>query len=385
MSPQQAQSIQARQAASQSMLNVLISQEASEMSFEEWTEGGAGNASFNALLRKSETLNERLRKKEPPPTEENAETEEIPSDIEVISDASKTAEEFEKRNPELKAKNLIVLKDRLTESDTEEDIIAKTMESYPDPMLAEEALDFVIAISNADFAAKLKRARDKLSERYARQIKASRNIFEEARAFSEEGLGSAESLRTLYHHYADNPKDPLETFEEMRSKYSFQQMRKVLAFLLHSLGCDLRSKGPSIDPGQLYRLVTETRNLQAIWGVYRFFIQRDKSFDKNLQRYGMLPKKKITFDQFAILLMQYLKDRYPSPEKVLLFPSQLGLNDELLGQQLLLNYIRESLRHVAPRLFRSPQHRQEVIDSFLEALDNIEDRMEEEEEEEEPK
>jgi len=45
--------------------------------------------------------------------------------------------------------------------------------------------------------------------------------------------------------------------------------------------------------------------------------------------------------------------------------------------------MRDAVRGVAPRLFRSNQHRHDVLMSFIEALEELEDRLEEGAEEEE--
>jgi len=45
--------------------------------------------------------------------------------------------------------------------------------------------------------------------------------------------------------------------------------------------------------------------------------------------------------------------------------------------------MRDAVRGVAPKLFRSEQHRHDVLMSFLEALEELEDQIEEAEQENE--
>jgi type III secretion protein W len=90
----------------------------------------------------------------------------------------------------------------------------------------------------------------------------------------------------------------------------------------------------------------------------------------------------LTFEMLAKIFVQYLKERYPSMDKVLALAAKLGLSDEELEQIIVFTQMRDAIRGVAPKLFKSEQHRQDVLMSFLEALEDLEERLEEEEEEE---
>jgi len=62
---------------------------------------------------------------------------------------------------------------------------------------------------------------------------------------------------------------------------------------------------------------------------------------------------------------------------------KLGLSYDEMSQIIIFGQMRDAVRGVAPRLFRSNQHRHDVLMSFIEALEELEDRLEEEEDEEE--
>ena len=109
-------------------------------------------------------------------------------------------------------------------------------------------------------------------------------------------------------------------------------MKTLIDFFLHSLGSDLKSKGPSIDHAELHRLMSETRKLQAILGIFRFFKSRMALIASAFFRQGLALPGRISFEELAKLFMKFLQERYPAPEKVLQMAIQLGLAEEWLAQ-----------------------------------------------------
>lgn len=187
-------------------------------------------------------------------------------------------DEFERRNPELKSRSLIALRERIKPDDSPEEILQKVKESYPDVTLADEALDFLLETTDGDLFLHVKDAKEKLHQTSEREIIAGKNISELAR--ETEGLGTPTSLRDLYRNITLSQKEAPGLFEELSRLYPFNQLKKVFKFLFHSLGSDMKSKGPSIPRGQLFVLMKQTRTLQAILGVYRFFAGRMKLVQK---------------------------------------------------------------------------------------------------------
>jgi type III secretion protein W len=127
--------------------------------------------------------------------------------------------------------------------------------------------------------------------------------------------------------------------------------------------------------------MTETRVLQAILGVYRFFKSRMRLIAGAFTRRGLVLPSRITFEVLAKLFMKYIQERYPSPDKVLQLSIPLGISEELIAQIIILSQLRDATRQIAPRLFRDDKHRLDTLRSFMEALKQIEEEEEEEEEE----
>jgi len=67
----------------------------------------------------------------------------------------------------------------------------------------------------------------------------------------------------------------------------------------------------------------------------------------------------------AKLFMILVEERYPSPVKVIKLASQLGIDDEIIAQILVYTQFRDAIRNVAPKLYRSIKHRQELLKCLL--------------------
>ncbi|MES2345669.1 MAG: type III secretion system gatekeeper subunit SctW [Chlamydiota bacterium] len=335
---------------------------------------------FNPLkmMRRFQALEAKVGRREQLSEEQEAD------EVLTVKKVEEFSMNYQKKNQELDAGKLLDLRSRITSKDSKEEILAKVLQAFNDYTLADEAIDFLIDTTiEGDLSTKLKEAKETLNEKHARQVIAGRNINEAAQAYAKMGVDSPTALRDMYRDITGNPREAITLFEELSQKYPFDRMRSVIAFLLHSLGADLKSKGPSIGRAELHRLMTDTRSLQAILGVYRFFRSRMRIILKGFEKDGLPYPQKITYEVLARLFIKFLQDRYPSAEKVRHFGAILGIGDELLAQIILGTQMRDAVRQVAPRLFKSEQHRQDVLLAFIDALAELEEEMEEKEEEEE--
>lgn len=317
---------------------------------------------------------------------EKKETDEV-EEFKVLApeEIEETASRFQKNNYELAAKTLTILRDKINANDSPEEILDKVLSVYPDVALADEALDFLIETADPQTRPAIERAKEQFNATFAREIKAGRNIGIQAREFSEAGLGSTSSLRDLYRDITGTPRDPLVLFNQLTEKFQYEQLKSVLRFLLHSLGSDLRSKGPSLERGELKRLIDETRSLQGILGVFRFFQTRDRLIHRQFASYGLVVPSKLTFQTLARTFIKLLAERYMNPEKILQVAQMLGLEEEVAAQIIVLTQMRDAVRQVSPKYYRNPQHYEDMRKAFLDALETLEEQLEEEKEEENEK
>ena len=292
------------------------------------------------------------------------------------------ANEFERKNYELNAKTLLILKERIKAGDSYDEILEKFNSIYPDPALADAALDFLLETTDPDLLDQLKETKEKLNTVYGREVKAGRNMGAQAREFAKEGLGSPTSLRDLYRDITGTMRDALKLFSELSEKFPFDKMKSVITFLLHSLGNDLKAKGPSIPRGELKKLVDDIRSLQGILGVFRFFQSRMQLILRQFATHALLFPERIDYEVLAKAFIRLLQERYMSPEKIRQTAQQLGISEEILAQIIIYNQMRDAIRQIAPRYYRNQQHKEELNKSFIDLLDKLEDELEEEEEEE---
>jgi type III secretion protein W len=298
--------------------------------------------------------------------------------LELIKDM---AGQFQQRNSELRSNVLILLREYIKPDDTTEDILKKVLEFYPDVSLADEALEFLLETTDGELRNKVLEAKEQLNQERGREIVAGRNIGPVAREASENGLDTPSNLRDLYRDVTGNPRDSNTMFEELSQKYAFKELKKVIDFLLHSLGSDMKSQGPSIPRGMLHRLFTETRSLQAILGVYRFFRGRMHLMETLFQKDGIEMPTQLNFEQMAKAFMALAADRYPSSAKVKDTAVRLGVEKWIQAKIIALTQLRDAVKEVAMnQIYRSVQHRDELYMTIIEALEDLEDELEEWEE-----
>lgn len=298
--------------------------------------------------------------------------------VEAIKDSAAKFQQQSKN--ELDAKMLLLLREYIKSGDSAKQILDKLKEVFlgKDVALMDEALDFLIENTEGDLQDRVKEAQTELREEFKRDIAAGRNVAGPARQAAEEGLGTAAGMRDLYRDITGNPRDVNTLFDELASKWPYDELKNVIKFLLTSLGSDLRSKGPSISRGLLHNLLTEARTLQAILGVYSFFKGRMPLMGKMFQRQGMSMPSNLTFEGLSKQFMSLVGDRYPSEEKVLQSAQRLGIDKWLRAKIIVLSQLRDAIREVAKeRIYRSIQDRDKLYDAIIITLENLEDELQE--------
>jgi type III secretion protein W len=345
---------------------------------------------FNTLEinRNFRTLDEQQKvkgKKERTESARTTELEEAELFVTEIQKEEDSAERFQQNNPELRKQTLLLLRKAISEHDSVDEILRKVLNFYPDYSLADEALDFLIETSSGDLYEKVRLAKEEFNRSHLREILAGRNIHLQARLFSQQGLGSPTALREMYRDITGNPRSPLALFNQLTTNFDFEKMRTVIRFLLHSLGADLKSKGPSIGKPELMRLLEDTRILQAILGIFRFFQSRMNLLRALFEKNNLTFPSKMTFESLAKQFMSLFDERYISQDKILQLASKLGLSEEIIAQILVFTQMRDAIRQIAPRLFKNQQQKDDLINAFLETLEELEEEMEKEEEKKDPK
>lgn len=298
-------------------------------------------------------------------------------DIKKVESAS---ERFQKSNYELSATTLRILRGQLARGDTADDILAKVNAIYKDAALADEALEFLQETTDGQLLLATQEAKDKLNKDRGREVRAGKNMGKHAREFSEKGLGSPESLRDLYRDITLNPREPLKLFEELTERFPYLHLRAALQFILHSVGADLRSKGPSIERPELQRLLDETRSVQGILSLFRFFQSRMRLIQKEFGVSGIIFPTRLDFEQIGKAFAKLLAERFISPEKITASAHQLGISPDKMAQVIIFTQMRDAMRQIPPKYYRDNKHKDELLQAFIDTIDKLEDEMDEGEE-----
>lgn len=294
-----------------------------------------------------------------------------------IAKLKNTADQFQQNNPELKAKVLLLLREYIKPGDSKEEILKKIQEFYQDVSLADEAMDFLLETTEGELHRTILEIKEEFNQAHSREIAAGRNMGVIAREAAEKGLGTPTSLRDMYRDITGNPRDSNVLFDELAKRYPYTQMKKVVGFLLHSLGADMKAKGPSISHALLHRLITETRSLQAILGVYNFFKGRMNLMKSQFDQNDLELPDQLTFEEMAKAFMSFVSDRYPSGEKAMQMAKRLGIEKWLIAKIIALSQMRDAIRQVSVnQVFKSIQHRDDSYAALIEALEDLEDELE---------
>jgi type III secretion protein W len=310
------------------------------------------------------------------------ETDEVVEKIVDVENIEETAERYQKNNYELNSKTLRILRSQVATSNKSEEILQKVEGVYKDAALADEALDFLIETTEGQLLAATQEAKEKFNKDKGKEIRAGRNMGAQAREFAQEGLGSPTSLRDLYREIILNPREPIKLFDELAEKFRYPKLKSAITFMLHSLGSDMKAKGPSIQRGELKRLLDETRSMQGILGVFRFFQSRMRLIMREFSSYQLVMPNRLDFEIIARVFVKILSERFMSPDKILQTAKLLGISEEAAAQMIIYSQMRDAIKQIAPRYFRDPKHREEILKSFIDAIEKLEDQLEEEEEEE---
>jgi len=360
----------------QNLENRIISQIESQQDFEEWCSMGE----FSMRIKKKFKPLKELKTKKKEKKENAAQIEEIKKTDEQLD---KSATKFQKNNYELDKQTLILLKNSISAKATAKEILDIVLGFYKDPSLADEALDFLLETTTGDLQKEVQKAKDNFNAKFKREIQAGKNIKQIAQEYSKEGLQTTNVLRDLYRDVTGIQRTPIELFEEFAKAFDFDKIKTLIKFLFTSLGSDLKSKGPSISRAELIKLMEDTRALQAILGVYKFFKSRMKLINSQFKKNQMTLQKNLNFETLAKEFTKLIASKYISSDVVLQIGRYLGLSDELIAQIIIFTQMRDAIRNTAPRLYKSKNHRQELLEALIEALEELEEELEEQEEEEE--
>lgn len=350
----------------------VMMQVSEEIDFEEWCASGEFSMISRKRFRPLKDLKERSRKR----------TEEKTRVVKELKNYDEVASRFQRKNYELDKDSLLLLRKNINPKDSAKTILEKARSFYDDPSLVDEALDFLIETTEKELQDKVREAKELLRSSFEREVKAGRNIQTEAQEFSKVGLGAPTLLRNLYREITGR-QIPIEVlFDDLSKAFTFSKLKDVIKFLFHALGSDLKSKGPSIERAELMKLIDDTKDLQAILGLYRFFRSRMNLITSLFSKNGLILPPRMDFELLSKAFMKLISGRYISVDTAILIGRELGLSKDIIAQIIIFTQMRDATRNTAARLYKSKKRRMETLEALIEYLEELEEKLEEEEEEE---
>lgn len=301
--------------------------------------------------------------------------------IEEVEQTESLMQRFHALHEELTPDKLSTLLGSCSSAETAEEVLEIVYDLYSDPMLADEALAFLIENHPEGPRAKLyQQAQRTHRKRFEREIRAGKNISSQARAFAAKGLADPSSLRELYRNVIDNPRDPTQLFEELATRYSYDELREVIRFLFHSLHADSKSEYPSIERSELIHLGSEARTLAAILNTYHIFAKGQKALFKQFMRYQIPLSseqiERISFESQAKAFCQFIADRFPNTARLMQLLTSMGLANNEIGQLLIIYQWQRALLDSSPKLYRDLRHRDTIMQVLLDSAQAIEEQIE---------
>jgi len=145
-----------------------------------------------------------------------------PGRVMPIMRAREAAKDFSgRRNRELDPDALVAMLGEAEGVETADALAEVAQRYYPDVTLRDDAFDFLEETTGGDLQGLVREAREIHRERFEVDIRAGRNVTDQAREFSEQGLGTPTELRDLYRQIVDTCPSPMEMFKLLMSRYHY--------------------------------------------------------------------------------------------------------------------------------------------------------------------
>ncbi len=227
-------------------------------------------------------------------------------------------------------------------------------------------------------------------EKNQKNIDLTYKVIDIADLLVQEGSRAAPETIAHVRDIVNNPQDLSTKLSYYKSKgFSFKEMKIEIDTILSYVG--VKFKHTDLLPGEMSRLMDETKTLQAILQIFRYFKRGMPLAYRLFEQKSIDLPPHLNFESMSNIFMKMVDERYPSSEKVFKLASSLSDKDSALTSEhikiimliILLNLIRDAIREVSPhKVYRSLQHRDDLYLAIIEALEDLEDALEDIEEQE---
>lgn len=288
-------------------------------------------------------------------------------------------EGFGKRNPSLKKEGLLKLSDDIRGKSIDEILELVKAEYHNVPENVFQALEALMSIEdNPETHTTLSAALNEYEGVNRAAIERGVYVLDACR--KQEGV---EFIRDIYRNIEQQPdriefirqaiakivENPSDSFIDKFFKISFVDIGTEIT-KLNSPKKRNEFRG-ELRP-QLEAIMVETKKLQDTKGVLMVF--KNSMRRVNLGFKNSIKPPQLTYINMAKEFMSVVAERYPSSDKVLQSSEKLGVKsiEEKIN---VISIYRDTVREIAPRIYRSVQHRDEVFTAIIETLEDLEDQL----------
>ncbi|MER8982445.1 TyeA family type III secretion system gatekeeper subunit [Mesorhizobium sp. M0870] len=170
-------------------------------------------------------------------------------------------------------------------------------------------------------------------------------------------------LHDFYRATLSSGPGPLRLYREILNKFGVEGFARHIAFLTRTLGQDIASAGPSVEPARLREILGGLSALRVLDTVHEFC---EKMVDR-IQRRSMID---ITATGVMQQLLPLVEDAVPSPSKIIPIPERFGISAVQLDLHIaVLRESRNLLAMIPVGVYRDMEARKKTLRAVEAAMD----------------
>lgn len=299
---------------------LLIEQETSQQNIQqEESESTAGGALVKFMKNTLEGQKTRIQIKaaagESPLQEVVRKEEGEGGDFQENPD-QQAAWKFQKKNPQIKANNLLELRATIKPGMPREEILGELLKLYPHQAdLVVEALNFLIETTTDP------KEKERVKSILSDFVQAHGDEIAKDTKIGAIALGAKVSdpatIRNLHQSMAhDNPRDFNQMYKELYSMYpQTKDLKEICLLLMRTAGEE--SKSRQIEPGKISNLVKFIRMVQAVLGPQKVFEKGMPLIAAEMRRHEIELPPELNPQTVTMAFMKLIMSDYPNASLVM--------------------------------------------------------------------
>lgn len=289
------------------------------------------------------------------------------------------AKKFNQKSTELDPDKLASLAEDINEENSEDTILDKIKNLFPDDFLTDQVFDFLLEVTSGPLNEKITTLQERHFKEHEKTILAGRNISESALKYSKELSKPPQEMREQYISFLDSQKGLVDQFWDiLGASPTYKDYNLKVNFLRHSLGEDLHADASSIEKEKLMVLVKQSNALQVLGTVPKELDARWKTMKLGFKEADIPFPQKLDLLNMTKMEFNLLRERYPTQEKVIHLAEEGGVS-QTKGIIVVVESLLAISQKIHHKLYSTAQHRSDVIKSIVDAATDLYQKEEGEE------